>query len=215
MRAFYGILFRHDDHSAPGSLRSAAGRRGGRRRRGGARDAERAEVLEEASRLPMPATPRPSGRARERELRRRRSRRSRARRSARSERIGKWRGPAAVGIPAVHDHRIALSPGARPARAAAPRAAAAVAEAPLAVHDRELDVARERVVLQPVVAHEHVTSGCASRSARAAAAGRRDVHRHARAPRDEHGSSPKCSGVATSGRRARRPGDRCSRGHAP
>ena len=50
------------------------------------------------------------------------------------------------------------------------------------------DIAREGVVLQAVVAHDdvHLRMGFEKR-ARGRGAIRRDVHGHARAPRDEHG----------------------------
>ena len=68
-----------------------------------------------------------------------------------------------------------------------PRGAQAVAEAALVVDHGDLHVARERVVLQPVVAHQHVHLGM-RREQRARGGGtvRADVHRHARTPRDEH-----------------------------
>ena len=62
---------------------------------------------------------------------------------------------------AVHDDGIDRSRGATRLAQRAGGQQQAVAEAALAVDDRDLDVARQRVVLQAVVAHQHVASRAA------------------------------------------------------
>ena len=193
--AFYGILLGHDDRPRrPGSFSSAAlvgvmvgegdaARGDAERARGGRRSAPDCRCRR------SPTTERPraasANSAGEQLLvaRRARTKRSPPRRIAN----WRWRRARRRAVPAVHDHRIDLAQ-ARDGLAQRPRGQRQpVAEAPLAVDHRDLDVARERVVLQAVVAHEHVDLGMRfeQRARRGGPVGR-DVDRHARAPRDQH-----------------------------
>ena len=192
--AFYGILLGHDDHLGARELQVLpAGSGDGRETRCvRARMPSAREVLEEALRdCRCPRSPRPA--------------RPRAA-SAKSCGASSWlpgerdealaaRGASRSGASpatssthaAVHDDRVDLAQPRHAARAAGPRAAAGRCRSPLAVDHRDLDVARERVVLQAVVAHQHVDLGMRlEQRARGRGAVGRDVHRHARAPRDQH-----------------------------
>src|SRR5258706_310937 len=92
-----------------------------------------------------------------------------------------------VGMPAVHHRRV---DAAQPRNRLAQRAGGQqkpVAETPLADDHRELDISRERIVLQAVVAHQHVHFGVRlEERARGGRAIGRDIDGNARAPRDDY-----------------------------
>src|SRR5450432_1458274 len=190
-RAFYGILLGHDDHLGAWKLELLGLERvmvvegdalGG--------DTERVEMIEEARRI---ADPRDGGHGapsrRERELLRRELLVAREREEAlapeRHRELPRRRDR--VRPAAVHHGGIDFP---QPRHGLAQRTRGkheAVAETPLAVDHRQLDIARERVVLQAIVAHQHVDLGMRleKRARRRGPVGR-DVDGHARAPRDHH-----------------------------
>ena len=159
------------------------------------RDDARAERLERAAHRAgraMPASS-PTRRARERAGGAARRPRARAARAAapqrEARRVGRARGEQrARRARAAARRRRRSHPRARarrPARAAARAAARAVAEAERAVERDHVEVAREPVVLEAVVEHEHLGAERGQRAQADRAAIASDQHRHARRVRGE------------------------------